>query len=181
MAERWNITPLTAYFTLETKQHVYALSAPLPLCLCLFFHPNYIFTLPVNLSFTQPPCFSPSIPEDRVIIWAVCSPPAPMNPSFPSSPPVRTCCPPPNPPSLSHPLNLSSRLGEGPLGPQQYPSADLCKFVSQEPHQATQAHIGQTHTTSWKRYRRLASVALFSFAGLHTCRHRRAHGTGKWM
>lgn len=185
VAERWNITPLTASFTLETPQHVYALSAtpnPHPIPLSVFFALNtssLSLSLSVNLSFTQPPCFSPSIPEDRVIIWAVCSPPAPTYPLFPSSPPVTTCRPPPNPPTLplflflslslsDLLLNLSSCLGGGPLGPQQYSWADLCNLVSEEPHQATPAHTGQTHTTSWRRYRQTAPCHIVFVHRVHS-------------
>lgn len=65
VAECWNITPLTAPFTLETPQHVYALSATPPprASLCFFSLATSLLALlfTVNLSFTQPP----SIPEDK--------------------------------------------------------------------------------------------------------------------
>lgn len=91
VAERWNSTPLTVPFTLEKppQQHVYALFALNPhhrASVCVLALALSLFT--VNLSFTEPPCFSLSIPEDREIIWTVCSPPALLYALFPTSPPV---------------------------------------------------------------------------------------------
>lgn len=155
VAECWNITPLTAPFTLETPQHVYALSAtPPPRASLCFFSlatslPALLFT--VNLSFTQPP----SIPKDKTDnlsrLFSTCSDVSLVSP--PLSSPCENLPPPLSPCfTLTHLLlNLSS--AEGPLGPQHYSGAALCKLVSVGPYQATQAstrtqtHTGQIHTT----------------------------------
>lgn len=113
--------------------------------LFFFFHTNYIFTFSftVNLSSTQP--LPPSLRIE--IIWTVCSPPALLYPSFPSSPPWRPAVLPQiSPPTLliSHPL-FSLALVDGLWGPSSTPEV-ICNLVSEEPFQATRAHIGQLHT-----------------------------------
>lgn len=94
----------------------------------------------VNLSFTQPPCSSPSIPEERDHLnrlFSTCSVAALISLLSPYDDLLSSHQIPPSRP----PLIDSSGPSVGPLGPRRFTP----KLISKEPHRATQAHVAQTH------------------------------------
>lgn len=178
----WNITPLTASFTLQTpQQHVYALSAPSPLPICMSFF--FFFTLTTYslslflfhcyLSFI--PSFSLFIPEDRVIMWTICSPPAPMCPSFPHlSPPCGRLPPLSPPPCPCLPLNLSCLLPwwRGLWGPHRSPEP-ICVTSSRRSPTRQQEH-------KWSNTRRFLEM-LRATRTCHTVWIHRGSCAHMWM
>lgn len=160
VAECWNITPLTALFTLETPQHVYALSATPPPCasLCFFSLATSLLALlfTVNLSFTQPP----SIPEDKSDnlsrLFSTCSDVSLVSP--PLSSPCENLPPPPFlPASLSLIYFWISPPLKGLWGPSTTPEL-LCVSLSQwgltKQRKRARAHrhtqVKYTPSTSWR-------------------------------
>lgn len=159
VAECWNITPLTAPFTLETPQHVYALSAtPPPRSSLCFFSlatslPALLFT--VNLSFTQPP----SIPKDKTDnlsrLFSTCSDVSLVSP--PLSSPCENLPPPFLPASLSLIYFWISPPLKGLWGPSTTPEL-LCVSLSQwgltKQRKRARAHrhtqVNYTPPTSWR-------------------------------
>lgn len=159
VAECWNITPLTALFTLETPQHVYALSATPPPCasLCFFSLATSLLALlfTVNLSFTQPP----SIPEDKSDnlsrLFSTCSDVSLVSP--PLSSPCENLPPPFLPASLSLIYFWISPPLKGLWGPSTTPEL-LCVSLSQwgltKQRKRARAHrhtqVKYTPPTSWR-------------------------------
>ena len=111
----------------------------------LFFYPNYIFTLfplPSLLpSSTQPPWFCLSIPEDRLIICAVCLQPAPTYASFLHLSPCGQPAVLPQIPPLALFIYSSISWWRGLWGPSGRPERVCVTSLSEEPYQATQAHM----------------------------------------
>lgn len=154
-------------------------------CLFVFFQPSYIFTRPPSSLLISPSLSLPPSLRIRVIIWAVCSPPAPMYPLFPllSPPPVKTCPPPPTflPASLSLIYFSISPPLKGLWGPSTTPEL-LCVSLPQwgltKQRKRARAHrhtqVKYTPPTSWRCTGLCHILFLFTGVAVHTCRQRNA-------